>query len=76
MTATRASAGTDADVGRNPRDVTAPGCAGVAARVFRPASVEDRGADQRDRKFIVCNADEGDSGTFADRMIWRAIRSW
>ena len=22
-----------------------------------------------DRKFIVCNADEGDSGTFADRMI-------
>jgi formate dehydrogenase iron-sulfur subunit len=27
-------------------------------------------ADARaDRKFIVCNADEGDSGTFADRMI-------
>ena len=27
-------------------------------------------ADQRtDQKFIVCNADEGDSGTFADRMI-------
>src|ERR1700761_8803244 len=24
---------------------------------------------QADRKFIVCNADEGDSGTFADRMI-------
>jgi len=22
-----------------------------------------------DRKFVVCNADEGDSGTFADRMI-------
>ena len=22
-----------------------------------------------DRKFIVCNADEGDSGTFADRML-------
>ena len=22
-----------------------------------------------DRKYIVCNADEGDSGTFADRMI-------
>jgi formate dehydrogenase iron-sulfur subunit len=22
-----------------------------------------------DRKFIVCNADEGDSGTFADRMV-------
>ncbi|MGQ4274228.1 formate dehydrogenase beta subunit [Terrihabitans sp. B22-R8] len=24
---------------------------------------------QADRKFIVCNADEGDSGTFSDRMI-------
>ncbi|KRE04828.1 formate dehydrogenase [Bosea sp. Root670] len=24
---------------------------------------------QGDRKYIVCNADEGDSGTFADRMI-------
>ena len=25
--------------------------------------------DQADQKYIVCNADEGDSGTFADRMI-------
>src|SRR5262249_59926123 len=24
---------------------------------------------QADRKYIVCNADEGDSGTFSDRMI-------
>lgn len=24
---------------------------------------------QADRKYIICNADEGDSGTFADRMI-------
>ncbi|MSO54301.1 MAG: NADH-quinone oxidoreductase subunit NuoF [Rhodospirillales bacterium] len=24
---------------------------------------------QNDRKYIVCNADEGDSGTFADRML-------
>jgi formate dehydrogenase iron-sulfur subunit len=24
---------------------------------------------QGDRKYIVCNADEGDSGTFADRMV-------
>jgi formate dehydrogenase iron-sulfur subunit len=24
---------------------------------------------ESDRKFVVCNADEGDSGTFADRMI-------
>jgi NADH:ubiquinone oxidoreductase subunit F (NADH-binding) len=23
----------------------------------------------RPQKYIVCNADEGDSGTFADRMI-------
>jgi formate dehydrogenase iron-sulfur subunit len=29
-------------------------------------TVADAGAD---RKYIVCNADEGDSGTFADRMI-------
>ncbi|HEV7250845.1 MAG TPA: NADH-quinone oxidoreductase subunit NuoF [Shinella sp.] len=26
-------------------------------------------AEKGDRKYIVCNADEGDSGTFADRMI-------
>jgi formate dehydrogenase iron-sulfur subunit len=26
-------------------------------------------AAKADRKFIVCNADEGDSGTYADRMI-------
>jgi len=25
---------------------------------------------QSDRKYIICNADEGDSGTFADRMIF------
>jgi formate dehydrogenase iron-sulfur subunit len=29
-------------------------------------TVADAGADQ---KYVVCNADEGDSGTFADRMI-------
>ena len=27
------------------------------------------GPNGADRKYIVCNADEGDSGTFADRMI-------
>jgi formate dehydrogenase iron-sulfur subunit len=27
------------------------------------------GPDGADQKYIVCNADEGDSGTFADRMI-------
>ncbi len=26
-------------------------------------------ATESDRKYIVCNADEGDSGTFADRMV-------
>src|SRR6202012_3835026 len=26
-------------------------------------------AAQADQKYIVCNADEGDSGTFADRML-------
>ena len=26
-------------------------------------------AEQADQKYIVCNADEGDSGTFADRML-------
>ncbi|MCI4679700.1 formate dehydrogenase [Rhodoblastus acidophilus] len=25
---------------------------------------------QADRKYVVCNADEGDSGTFADRMVF------
>ncbi|MBB4197526.1 formate dehydrogenase [Rhodoblastus sphagnicola] len=25
---------------------------------------------QADRKYVICNADEGDSGTFADRMIF------
>ena len=45
-------------------------CAAAAARASRPAS---SGAPWRRRtppqKYIVCNADEGDSGTFADRMI-------
>ena len=27
------------------------------------------GADRAPQKYIVCNADEGDSGTFADRMV-------
>ena len=47
-----------------------PACAAAAAPAFRPAS---SGAPSRRRagpqKYIVCNADEGDSGTFADRMI-------
>ena len=51
-------------------EVTAPACAAAAAPDFRPGSSgrpsAQAGADQ---KYIVCNADEGDSGTFADRMI-------
>ena len=31
--------------------------------------VEDRARGAADQKYVVCNADEGDSGTFADRMI-------
>ena len=44
-------------------------CAGGAAPVFRPASSGGRLRNGGRQKYIVCNADEGDSGTFADRMI-------
>ena len=47
-----------------------PACAAAAAPASRPGikwrTVADAPAEQ---KYIVCNADEGDSGTFADRMI-------
>ena len=47
-----------------------PACAGAAARAFRPASNGARSpASRPDQKYVVCNADEGDSGTFADRML-------
>ena len=47
-----------------------PACAAAAARASRPAS-SGRPSPTRpaDQKYIVCNADEGDSGTYADRMI-------
>ena len=41
------------------------GGAGFPAHI-KWQTVADQAADQ---KYIVCNADEGDSGTFADRMI-------
>ena len=45
-------------------------CAAAAAPASRPASSGRPCSDaQADQKYIVCNADEGDSGTFADRMI-------
>ena len=31
--------------------------------------MEDRGRHSRRLKFVCCNADEGDSGTFADRIV-------
>src|ERR1700678_481099 len=47
-----------------------PACAAVAAPGF-PTGIKWKTVAQTsaDRKYIVCNADEGDSGTFADRMI-------
>jgi formate dehydrogenase iron-sulfur subunit len=41
------------------------GGAGFPAGIKWKTVLDARGA----RKFIVCNADEGDSGTFADRMV-------
>lgn len=40
--------------------------AGIKWKTVAGAPSSQDGADQ---KYIVCNADEGDSGTFADRMI-------
>jgi formate dehydrogenase iron-sulfur subunit len=39
---------------------------GIKWKTVSEAPMGPNGADQ---KYIVCNADEGDSGTFADRMI-------
>jgi formate dehydrogenase iron-sulfur subunit len=51
-------------------DVTSSGLRGRGGAGFPTGikwkTVADAGAS---RKYIVCNADEGDSGTFADRMI-------
>ncbi len=51
-------------------DVTVSGLRGRGGAGF-PTGVKWKtvAQAQADRKFIVCNADEGDSGTFADRMI-------
>ncbi|MFT4151849.1 MAG: NADH-ubiquinone oxidoreductase-F iron-sulfur binding region domain-containing protein [Paracoccaceae bacterium] len=52
-------------------EVTASGLRGRGGAGFPTGikwkTVHDAQADQ---KYIVCNADEGDSGTFADRMIF------
>ena len=45
-------------------------CVAVAARPSPPGSNGARCArTEAAQKYIVCNADEGDSGTFADRML-------
>jgi formate dehydrogenase iron-sulfur subunit len=51
-------------------DVTTSGLRGRGGAGF-PTGIKWKIVAQAiaDRKFIVCNADEGDSGTFADRMI-------
>ena len=50
--------------------ITQSGLRGRGGAGF-PAGVKWRGAAEAkaDRKFVICNADEGDSGTFADRML-------
>ena len=72
MAAARASSarcelGPDGDRrrGRRPR-----ACAAAAAPASRPASSgRPWPTPPAAQKYIVCNADEGDSGTFADRMM-------
>ena len=51
-------------------EVVASGLRGRGGAGF-PTGIKWRtvAATQADRKYIVCNADEGDSGTFADRML-------
>ena len=64
-----ARAGADARTRSSPRS-RRPACAAAAARASRPASSGRRWRrPPPTAKYIVCNADEGDSGTFADRMI-------
>jgi formate dehydrogenase iron-sulfur subunit len=43
-------------------------CAGAAGGFSGGHQVEHRGQGAGPRKYVVCNADEGD-GTFADRMV-------
>jgi len=51
-------------------EVTASGLRGRGGAAF-PAGIKWNTVRtaEADQKYIVCNADEGDSGTFADRMI-------
>ncbi len=60
----------DDDPGRILDEVEASGLRGRGGAGF-PAHIKWRTVRQTeaDRKYIVCNADEGDSGAFADRLI-------
>ncbi len=51
-------------------EVVASGLRGRGGAGF-PAGIKWRtvAATESDRRYVVCNADEGDSGTFADRML-------
>jgi formate dehydrogenase iron-sulfur subunit len=51
-------------------EVVASGLRGRGGAGF-PTGIKWRtvAAAEADRKYVVCNADEGDSGTFADRML-------
>ena len=66
--------GLERAVGMNPADITEEvvqsglrgrGGAGFPTGIKWKTALQTAGA----QKYIVCNADEGDSGTFADRMI-------
>ncbi|TGG91989.1 formate dehydrogenase beta subunit [Natronospirillum operosum] len=46
--------------------------AGIKWQTVLDAPADNPGNPQSGRKFIVCNADEGDSGTFADRLVMEA----
>ena len=54
-------------------DLTASGLRGRGGAGF-PTGIKWRTVmlAKADQKYIVCNADEGDSGTFADRMVMEA----
>ncbi len=55
---------------RSSKRLPAPGCAAAAVRDFLTGIKWKTTAEASGRpKYIVCNADEGDSGTFADRML-------
>ncbi len=64
---TRALAMTNADI---VAEVTASGLRGRGGAGF-PTGIKWKTVSEAiaDRKYIVCNADEGDSATFADRML-------